>query len=122
VVYGSSIEEVLSNPQVGDKIQAMFGPDWSGGQVRPPGASAYFGQGESPRVIRIGGVDYIAVPGCVPGACDSQRVLLLIGEGGSEILARLDEGGFSHYYTYGNVTRDTARLVTDSGWRVVVSS
>jgi hypothetical protein len=119
VVYGSSIQEVLRNAEVGDKIRAMFGPDWSGGQLAPPGASAYTGKSEPPRLIRIGGVDYVAVTGCVPGACDSRRVLLLIREGGSEILARLDEGGFSHYYSYGNMSRDAAQLIADSGWRAL---
>jgi hypothetical protein len=118
-VYGTSVEDVLRNPEVGDKIRAMFGPDWSGGQLTPPGASAYFGGGEAPRMVRIGGADYVAVPGCVPSACDSRRVLILIREGGSEILARLDDGGFSHYYAYGNVSRDAAQLIADSGWRVL---
>ena len=117
--YGSSIEDVLRNPEVGDKIRAMFGPDWSGGQLAPPGAGAYSGRGGPPRVVRIGGVDYVAVPGCSPGACDSRRVLLLIRDGGSEIIARLDEGGFSHYYSYGNVSRDAAQLIADSGWRAL---
>ena len=119
VVYGSSIEDVLRNSEVGDKIRAMFGPDWSGGQLAPPGASAYSGNAGPPRLVRIGGVNYIAVTGCVPGACDNRRVLLLIREGASEILARLDEGGFSHYYAYGNMTRDAAQLIADSGWRAL---
>jgi hypothetical protein len=119
VVYGSSIEDVLRSPEVGDKIRAMFGPDWSGGELVPPGASAYTGKGGPPRVVRIGGVDYVAVTGCVPTACDIRRMLILIREGGSEILARLDEGGFSHYYAYGNVSRDAAQLIADSGWRAL---
>ena len=119
VAYGSSIEDVLRNPEVGDKVRAMFGPDWSGGQLAPPGAAAYFSKGGPPRVVRIGGVDYIGVTGCVPSACDSTRVLLLIREGGSEILARLDEGGFSHYYAYGNMSRDAAQLIADGGWRAL---
>lgn len=117
--YGSSIEEVLQNSEVGGKIRAMFGSDWSGGQLAPVGASSYIGKGAPPRLIRIGGVNYVAVTGCVPDACDSRRVLLLIREGASEILARLDEGGFSHYYAYGNVSRDAAQLIADSGWRAL---
>jgi hypothetical protein len=118
-VYGSTIEEVVQNPAIGDKIRAMFGADWNGGQLVSPGASAYFARGGPPQIVRIGGADYIAFSGCVPRACDAGRVLLLIREGGSEIVARLDEGGFAHYYAFGNVTRNTAQLVADSGLRAL---
>ncbi len=118
-VYGSTIEEVVQNPAIGDRVRAMFGADWSGGQLAFPGASAYFARGGPPQMVRIGGVDYIAFNDCVPNACDAGRVLLLIREGGSEIVARLDEGGFAHYYAFGNVTRDTAQLVADSGLRAL---
>jgi hypothetical protein len=35
------------------------------------------------------------------------------------MVARLDDGGFAHYYAYGNVNRDTAQLVADSGLRAL---
>jgi hypothetical protein len=117
--YGSSIELVAQNPVVGDNVRAMFGPDWTGGQLAPPGASAYFATGDPPRMVRVGGVNYIAYTGCMPAACETSRVLLLIREGGSEMVARLDDGGFAHYYAYGNVNRDTAQLVADSGLRAL---
>ncbi len=117
--YGSSIEQVAQNPMIADKLRATFGPDWSGGQLAPLGASAYFAQGDPPRMVRVGGVDYIAYTGCVPAACETSRVLLLIREGGSEMIARLDDGGFAHYYSYGNVSRDAAQLVADSGLRAL---
>jgi hypothetical protein len=117
--YGSSIELVAQNPVVGDNVRAMFGPDWTGGQLAPPGASAYFATGDPPRMVRVDGVNYIAYTGCMPAACETSRVLLLIREGGSEMVARLDDGGFAHYYAYGNVNRDTAQLVADSGLRAL---
>ena len=117
--YGSSIEQVAQNPMIADKLRAMFGPDWSGGQLAPLGASAYFAKGDPPRTVRVGGVDYITYTGCVPAACETSRVLLLIREGGSEMIARLDDGGFAHYYAYGNVSRDAAQLVADSGLRAL---
>ena len=117
--YGSSIEQVVQNPIVGDKVRAMFGPDWSGGQLAPLGASAYFAKGGPSQMVRVDGVDYVAYTGCVPAACETSRVLLLIREGGSEMVARLDDGGFAHYYAYGNVNRDTAQLVADSGLRAL---
>lgn len=117
--YGSSIEEVVRNPEIGDKVRAMFGQDWSGGLLAPPGAGAYFVGGGRPRMVRIGGMDYVAFTGCEPSACEARRVLLLIREGGSELFARLDEGGFAHYYSFGNVSRDTAQLVADSGLRAL---
>jgi hypothetical protein len=117
--YGSSIESVVQNPMVGGNVRAMFGPDWTGGQLAPPGASAYFAHGDPPRMVRVDGVDYIAYTGCMPAACETSRILLLIREGGSEMVARLDDGGFAHYYAYGNVSRDTAQLVADSGLRAL---
>jgi hypothetical protein len=118
-VYGSSIELVVQNPMVGDNVRAMFGPDWTAGQLAPPGASAYFANGDPPRIVRVDGVDYIAYTGCMPAACETSRVLLLIREGGSEMVARLDDGGFAHYYAYGNVSREAAQVVADSGLRAL---
>ena len=53
-------------------------------------------------MVSIAGKDYIAVTGCVANACQRQRVLLLIAEGGSPLLARLDDGPVPHYYAYGS--------------------
>ena len=52
-------------------------------------------------MVRVGDANYVAVTGCVPATCRSERVLLLIQESGEGLLARLDEGGYSHYYAYG---------------------
>jgi hypothetical protein len=128
LTYGSTASEVLQNPAIGDKIRALFGPDWmpatsAGGQVAL-GAAAYFDQGGPVGMLRIGGSDYIAVSGCVPATCDSRHMLLLIEDGGSRLLARLDEGGFVHYYGYGSegVMKDTAPLIVDSGLRALYRS
>ena len=128
LAYGGTTAEVLQNPAMADKIRTLFGPDWmpatsAGGQLTP-GAAAYFDQGGPVRKVRIGGTDYIAVTGCFPGACDSRRVLLLIEESGSPLLARLDEGGFAHYYGYGSeaALRDTAPTIVDSGFRALYLS
>jgi len=125
LAYGRTTAEVLKNPEVGNKISALFGPDWvpaepGRGQLAA-GAAAYFGQGGPVGVLRVGGTDYIAVTGCLPGACDSRRVLLLIEDGGSRLLARLDDGGFVHYYGYGSETnmKETVPLVVDSGLRAL---
>jgi hypothetical protein len=128
LAYGSTNAEVLQNPEMGDKIRALFGPDWmpatpEAGQL-PIGAAAYFDHGGPVGIVRVGGTDYIALRGCVPGTCDSRHVLLLIEEGGSRLLARLDEGGFVHYYGYGaeGVTKDTAPPIVDSGLRALYRS
>jgi hypothetical protein len=72
-------------------------------------------------MLRIGGTDYIAVTGCMPNSCDTRRVLLLIEDGGSRLFARLDEGGFAHYYGYGSggVMKDTAPRIVDSGFNAL---
>jgi len=123
--YGYSADEVVRNPEVSDKIRELFGTDWTpasqGGGQLSLGARAYFGGGGLLRMVRIGGEDYIALTGCAPTACNTHRVLLLIREGGSQLLARLDEGGYTHYYGYGNgdMTRNTVPLVVDSGLRAL---
>jgi len=99
--FGRTGDEVVNNPQLRDRIRSLFGADWGpDGKIRR-GASAYFGRTTPPRGLRVGDRNYIAVTGCVPESCQLDRVLLLIQEGGEAMVARLDEGGFSHYYAYG---------------------
>jgi hypothetical protein len=122
LAYGGTTAEVLQNPAMADKVRALFGPDWTtaSGQLTP-GAAAYFDQGGPVRMLRIEGTDYIAVTGCMPNACDTRRALLLIEDGGSRLFARIDEGGFAHYYGYGSagVMKDTAPRIVDSGFRTL---
>ena len=103
--FGRTGDEVVNNPQLRDKIRGLFGADWAaapqGGSKIVKGAAAYLGRAEPPRGVRVGDTNYVAVTGCVLAACGAERVLLLIQEGGESLLARLDEGGFSHYYAYG---------------------
>jgi hypothetical protein len=105
LVYGRSAGEVLENPQLRDKVRALFGADWAPATpvVGRPTAAAplYFERGGPVRMVHIGDADYIAITGCSAQACASRRGLLLVREGGEELMARLDEGGFSHNYAYG---------------------
>jgi len=123
--FGRTGDEVVANPQLRDKIRGAFGADWipsvegRGKIVR--GAAAYFGRTEPPRGVRIGDRNYVAVTGCIAATCRTDRVLLLVQEGGDAVLARLDEGGFSHYYAYGGewgLAGSTARVL-DSGLRAL---
>src|SRR5216683_578854 len=82
------------------------------------------GRTEPPRGVRVGDANYVAVTGCVPANCGGERVLLLIQESGEGLLARLDEGGFSHYYAYGGnwgLAGTTAQIV-DSARRALERS
>ncbi len=100
--FGRTGDEVVSNPQLRDRIRTLFGADWAPGTGKiQRGAQAYFGRVASPRGVRVGDQNYVAVTGCVISACPAERVLLLIQETGDSMLARLDEGGYSHYYAYG---------------------
>ena len=123
--YGYTVDEVLLNPEVGAKVRDLVGPAWApasqGGGQLGLGAGAYFGGNGPLRMVRIGGGDYIALTGCTPSACNTHRVLVLIRDGGSRLLARLDEGGFAHYYGYGSddLTRNTAPVIVDSGLRAL---
>ena len=52
------------------------------------------------RMLRVGDRGYVAITGCVTSACLGHRGLLLIGPD-EQLLARLDDGGFSRYYYFG---------------------
>jgi hypothetical protein len=105
LAYGRSAGEIIQNPQLADKVRALFQADWA-----PPAPGAgkltlaapdYFARGGPVRMVRIGEADYISVTGCAAQMCPSRRGLLLVREGGEVLMARLDEGGFSHHYAYG---------------------
>ena len=101
--FGSTTTEIITNPTLAPKIHALFGADWAlgpGARTRAP-ASSFFASGDPPRMIRTAEAEYVAVSGCGPAGCGLQRVLLLIRPDTEALLARLDEGGFSHYYAYG---------------------
>jgi hypothetical protein len=119
--YGPSAPDVVDNPALRDKVRALFGADWNlGGQLRTP-ASAFFPASSALRMVRIGDQDYIAISGCVPAACAANRGLLLIRPDGEHLMARIDEGGFSHYYDYRSGTPATqVPLPTiDRAWNAV---
>ncbi len=105
LAYGRTAGDILENPQLRDKVHALFGADWAAptpgvGKLSAP-AAQYFELGGPVRMVRIGDANYIAVTGCARQACSGRRGLLLIREGGEQLMARLDEGGFSHHYAYG---------------------
>ena len=105
LVYGRSAGEILENPQLRDKVRALFGADWAppipGAGKLTAAAPLYFQRGGPVRMVQIGNANYIAITGCAAQACAVGRGLLLVREGGEELMARLDEGGFSHHYGYG---------------------
>ena len=103
LVYGRTVSEVLQSQELRDKIPALFGADWmpGSGQIGS-GASAFFEKGGPLRMVNVAGKEYIAVTGCMTSACSTRRVLMLIAEGGSPLLARLDDGVVPHYYAYGS--------------------
>jgi hypothetical protein len=119
--YGATAPEVFNNPQLRDKVQALFGADWSPGAGRTFGAPAYFPASSSIRMLRVGEREYIALTGCVASACKDHRGLLLIAPDGDQLSARLDEGGFSHYYNYGAgaVGAAVPRSVIDGAWLAI---
>jgi hypothetical protein len=119
--YGASGPEILNNPEIGGKVRALFGPDWNPGGAVTLGAPAFFPATSSIRLVRIDGADFIAVSGCVSGACASDRGLLLIRQDAEQLLARLDEGGFSHYYSFGPgaTMGPVPQPWIDGAWRIV---
>ena len=128
LVYGRTVSEVVQSPQLRDKIAGLFGADWmpasQGRGQLASGAAAYFEKGGPLRMVSIAGKDYVAVTGCVANACQTRRVLLLIAEGGSQLLARLDDGVIPHYYAYGSegvAPPANASTIADAGLRALQS-
>ena len=119
--FGASAPEVFNNPEVGDRVRGLFGADWGTGGKVALGAPAFFPPSSSIRMIRLGDGDYIAITGCVEIRCPTHRGLLLIRQDGVHLMARLDEGGLSHYYERGpGASADAARRSSiDSAWRAV---
>ena len=106
LAYGRSAGEILENSQLRDKVRALFGADWApptpGGVGKLSAAAPeYFELGGPVRMVRVGDANYITVTGCARQACARRRGLLLIREGGEQLMARLDEGGFLHHYAHG---------------------
>jgi len=125
LAYGRSAAEILDNPQLRDKVRALFGADWApptpGGVGKLSAAAPeYFELGGPVRMVTVGDANYISVTGCARQACDKRRGLLLIREGGEQLMARLDEGGFLHHYAYGpGATPAAAVPVLESALRAL---
>ena len=102
--YGASAAEIMNHPALRDGIGALYqaeGIPRSGLTSLSAPPAEFFARTESLRLLRVGDRVYIAAVGCAPAACAMRRGLLLVREDGGEILSRLDEGGFSHYYVHG---------------------
>jgi hypothetical protein len=123
LVYGRSASEVLENPELRDKVRALFAADWAPptpGVGKLAGAAPqYFERGGPLRMVHIGDADYIAITGCAAQACAGRRGLLLVREGGEQLMARLDEGGFLHQYAYGPAVVGGVAAVLESALRAL---
>ena len=117
--YGSNAPEVLNNPRLVNQIRALFGPDWNPSATRLYGAPAFFPDFSTIRMVRVAGREFVAIKGCVPTACTLYRGLLLIGSP-DQMQARLDEGGFVHYYDFGPSPGGAiSRSVIDGAWNAI---
>jgi len=118
--FGASGPEIFANPEMRGRLQALFGADWNRGRLAF-GAPDYFPAASSLRLVRVVDQDFVAVSGCVASACPTHRGLLLIRQDGQHLLARLDEGGYSHYYEHapGASVASVPRPVIDGAWDAV---
>lgn len=117
--YGANAPEVLNNPRLAPQVRALFGPDWNPSAARPYGAPAFFPDFSTIRMVRVEGREYVGIFGCVPTACQIYKGLLLIA-GDNQMQARLDDGGFSHYYDYGPTAGNPqARSTIDGAWYAI---
>lgn len=118
--FGATGASVLTSPALEPAVRGLFGADWSAGTASgfSAGAREFFARAEAPRVVRVGSTDYVAVPGCRPAACAADEALLLVRPDGSELLGRVDQGGFSRYYAYGAGAAITpeSRAALDAAW------
>jgi len=118
--YGSNAAEVLAHAETSESVRRLFDSDRGRAQPLPlsRNAAEFFGNPSPTRVVRIAGTDYIAATGCVPNACSAHRGLLLVRVDGQVLFARLDDGGFAHYYGFGTgveMTPNTLALL-DAAW------
>ncbi len=117
--YGTTAAEVLEHPMLGEKVRALFterGP----GLVAP--AATFFSKSSPPRALRIADRDYVAASGCMATACATRRGLLLVSDDGQRLLARIDDGGFTHDYGFGPgmvAMTPQDRLLIDAAWRAL---
>jgi hypothetical protein len=118
--YGATAPAVFNNPELRDRLRGLFGADWSAGAARAYGAPDFFPASAPIRMVRIGERDYVAIAGCVPSACQRYPGLLLVGPD-LQLLSRLDDGGFSHYYDYGAGATGgaQARMILDGAWLAI---
>lgn len=118
--FGATGASVLTGAPLEPAVRALFGADWGAGTASgfSAGAREFFEQAEPPRVVRVGSADYVAVPGCRSAACTRDEALLLVRPDGGELLARVDQGGFSRYYAYGPNAAITpeSRATIDAAW------
>jgi len=120
--YGSNAAELLAHPDAREAVRRLFGSEQSQTTTRLSRSAAdFFGNPAPTRVVRIAGADYLAATGCVPSACSTHPGLLLIRADGEELFARLDDGGFSHYYGFGTRVEMTPRTLAliDAAWRAL---
>jgi len=114
--YGANAPEVLNNPRLVNQVRALFGPDWNPSATRLYGAPAFFPDFSTIRMVRIAGREYVGIFGCVPTVCQTYKGLLLIASE-NQMQARLDDGGFSHYYDFGPTPGNPqARSTIDGAW------
>ena len=123
--YGATGADVLNHPSLAEAVSLLFGPDWA----RAPGAKTsaaaaeFFSQSSPPHLLHVGTADYLAVRGCIASRCATHQGLLLVRTDGGELLGRLDEGGYTHYYGRGLGLEMTpaTRAVLDAAWRALTS-
>ena len=114
---------MLAHPEARESVRLLLGSGQS--QATPlrlsRSAADFFGNPSPTRVLRIAGADYVAATGCVPSACSTHPGLLLIRADGKELFARLDDGGFSHYYGFGTGVEMTPKTLAllDAAWRAL---
>ena len=124
--YGDSAQAAISHPLLRDEVQALFARDWeqpsaAAGPSRP--APQFFANGARPLTVRVDGQDYVTVLGCAAPGCGTGQGLLLLTPDRSRLLARLDEGGFSHYYARGVGLQidESTRALLDAAWRATTA-
>lgn len=122
--YGVEAPQMFEHPALRDNVRALFGADWSPGSARllSAPAPAFFAKSSAPRMLLIGNADWIAVTGCAPAACATQRGLLLVSPDAQRLFARVVDGGFTHDYGFGpgmvGLTPQE-RVLVDSAWHAL---
>lgn len=125
--FGASATEAFAHPALRDSVRGLFGRAWDSPGTSGRGLSTAvpeFFTRSAVRSLRIGGETQVAIVGCRRPDCAGHRGLVLAVPDAQRLLARIDDGGFTHYFAFGTGLTPTpeVRAAIDAAWSEVAAA